>query len=115
MQNSPDAQGAAGGKIRDIKGSTEAGSHWTEDAAQFRKKLSTLEGDLKELTKIGRSLASDTLGILKQGADEYYHQGLDKAKSIEKNLEGKVRNNPVVSLLIALGLGFLVGLILRRR
>ena len=114
MQNSPDAQ-ASGGKVRDIKSSEDASANWSNDAAQFRKKLSALESDLKDLTKISRSLAGDTLGILKSNAGEYYTQGVEKAKSLEQDLELRIKESPIKALLVAIGLGFLVGLILRRR
>jgi len=114
MQNSPDAQ-AAGGKVRDIKGSEDASANWSNDAAQFRKKLSALESDLKDLTKISRSLAGDTLGIIKSSAGEYYTQGVERAKGMEQDLEARIKKSPIQALLIAIGLGFLVGLIMRRR
>jgi ElaB/YqjD/DUF883 family membrane-anchored ribosome-binding protein len=112
MPNSPDAHASGGGaKVRDIKGANSTLSH---DAAAFREKLSTLEKDLRELTRISRALASDTMGVIKENAGEYYHEGLERAKNLEKTVETRIKQHPLQSLLIAIGLGFLVGMLLRR-
>ena len=109
MQNSPDAGASGGAKVRDIKG-----SDLSQDAAQFREKLSVLEKDLRDLTKISKAMASDTVGMLKESAGEYYHQGLEKAKGMEHDLETRIKQHPLQSLLIALGIGWLIGLLFRR-
>lgn len=110
MQNSPDAGTAGGAKIRDIKGSSEL----QQDAAEFREKLSNLEKDLRDLTKISKAMASDTVGMLKANAGEYYEKGKERAKVWEHDLEDKIQKHPLQSLLIALGVGWLIGLLFRR-
>ena len=109
MQNSPDAGTTGGAKVRDIKG-----SDLSHDAAQFREKLSALEKDLRDLTKISRAMASDTVGMLKDSAGEYYQQGVKRAKGMERDLEARIKAHPLQSLLIALGVGWLFGLFFRR-
>ncbi len=86
-----------------------------EHSAQFREKATHLGRDVQELGRITRDIANDTMGVLKENAGEYYDQGIEKAKSMEQNLESRIRDNPLQALLIAVGLGFLVGMIFRRR
>lgn len=86
-----------------------------EHSAQFREKANHLGQNVQELGRITREIAQDTMGVLKENAGDYYHQGMEKAKTVEKNLEGKIRENPLQALLIAVGLGFLVGMLFRRR
>lgn len=86
-----------------------------EHSAQFREKANQMGQNVQELGRITRDLAQDTVGVLKENAGDYYNQGVEKAKSLEKNLEGRIRDNPIQSLLIAIGLGFLVGMFFRRR
>lgn len=85
-----------------------------QHTAQFRDKAHDLTNDVQQLGKITREIAQDTMGILKENAGDYYEKGMDKAKIIEKDLEGRIKENPLQSLLIAVGLGFLVGLLIRR-
>jgi ElaB/YqjD/DUF883 family membrane-anchored ribosome-binding protein len=54
------------------------------------------------------------MGVIKENAGEYYHEGLERAKNLEKTVETRIKQHPLQSLLIAIGLGFLVGMLLRR-
>jgi ElaB/YqjD/DUF883 family membrane-anchored ribosome-binding protein len=81
----------------------------------FREKAAAIGHNVQEIGRISREVAHDTMDVLKENAGDYYQQGVQKAKSMEQNLEGRIRENPLQSLLIALGLGFLVGMLFRRR
>ena len=84
-------------------------------AEEFRDKATDLGHDLQDLKKIGGELASDALHTLSKNASGYYDQGLQKAKMIEKNLEKDIQGHPMRYLLIAGGVGLLVGAIFGRR
>ncbi|MDX1386732.1 MAG: DUF883 C-terminal domain-containing protein [bacterium] len=84
-------------------------------STNFRDKAAAIGHNVQEIGRISREVAHDTMDVLKENAGEYYHQGVERAKSVEQNLEGKIRDNPIQSLLIAIGLGFLVGMLFRRR
>ncbi len=47
-------------------------------------------------------------------AADYYKQGRRRARQMEKSFEDTVQERPVVSILVALGAGFLIGLLCRR-
>lgn len=52
---------------------------------------------------------------LRDRASSYYESGRERAKQWEQSIEGYVQEKPVKSLLIAAGVGFLLGAIWKRR
>ena len=65
--------------------------------------------------KITKELASETMEFLGENAKGYYREGIQGARRLEKNMEGHIRENPVKSLLIAAGIGLVLGALWRRR
>jgi ElaB/YqjD/DUF883 family membrane-anchored ribosome-binding protein len=90
-------------------------SHLHEHRDHLRKSANELGHNVQELGRISRDIAQETVGMIKENAGEYYQQGMERAKGMEKDLENKIKEKPMQSLLIALGLGFIVGWLLRRR
>ncbi|MCC6273436.1 DUF883 family protein [Deltaproteobacteria bacterium PRO3] len=88
---------------------------FAKHTAEFREKAATLGHDVQELGKTTRDLAHDTVGMIRENASEYYQQGLKKAQSLEKDLETKIKENPLQALLIAAGVGFVLGALWKRR
>jgi len=52
---------------------------------------------------------------LREQATEYYQQGRDRAQEWERGLETRVQRKPLQAVLLAVGVGVLVGLMLGRR
>jgi ElaB/YqjD/DUF883 family membrane-anchored ribosome-binding protein len=75
----------------------------SEDIQEIAKHLTTLRKDLEGLT-----------GRIKRTGDHQLERAQDTAGDALKAVEDAVRQNPLCSLGIALGLGFLVGIVLRR-
>ena len=75
----------------------------SEDIQEIAKHLTTLRKDLEGLT-----------GQIKRTGDRQLERAQDTAGEALKAVEDAVRQNPLSSLGIALGLGFLVGIVLRR-
>ncbi len=71
--------------------------------------------EVKEFGKNAKEVAASTIEAVKENASKYYQQGVEKAKDVEKNLEGKIKEYPLKSLLIAVGVGALVGMLIKRR
>jgi ElaB/YqjD/DUF883 family membrane-anchored ribosome-binding protein len=90
-------------------------SHFNEHREQLRQKAGELGHNVQEIGRLSRDIAKETMGAFKENAGEYYQQGVERAKGLEKDLEGKIKENPMQSLLIALGLGFVVGWLFHRR
>ena len=74
---------------------------------------STTEQMQEQLRSAGAK-AQQQFENLRHTATEYYEQGKEKAMQWEQGLEDYVREQPVKSLLIAAGVGMLVGMIWRR-
>ncbi len=47
-------------------------------------------------------------------AEDYYDQARDRARTFQEDGEAYVRDNPLRAVLVALGAGFILGLIFRR-
>lgn len=110
-----ESAGRKAGEQSDTAANTEA----------LQEQIETLKGDLaliaatlKDLVKSGvregRSKAERT-------ADQYLKQGkeqadavMDDARAYGEALEGQIAKNPFTAVLVALGLGYLVGLMSRR-
>lgn len=71
---------------------------------EFREKAARVTQDVRELGS-----------VTKEAAAEVYEHGLEKAKELEKNLENRIREHPLQSVLIAAGVGFLAGFLISRR
>ena len=50
----------------------------------------------------------------KATASEYLHEGADRAKDFERQVEGYIRQKPIQSVLIAVGVGVVLGALLKR-
>ena len=88
---------------------------FSKHSAEFQKKATELGHDVKDLGGIGGKLATDTAHIAEERISEYYKEGIKKAKGLEGNLETEIRKNPIRSLLVATGVGLLLGALWHRR
>jgi ElaB/YqjD/DUF883 family membrane-anchored ribosome-binding protein len=75
----------------------------SEDIQEIAKHLANLRTDLEALT-----------GQIRRTGDHQLERVQDTAGEALKAVEDAVRQNPLSSLGIALGVGFLVGIVLRR-
>jgi ElaB/YqjD/DUF883 family membrane-anchored ribosome-binding protein len=75
---------------------------------QLREKASTVRDDLRDLGRLTREAAQEKLADARQA-------GREKAAELEDRVESYVREKPLQSLLIAGGVGLLLGFLLRRR
>ena len=78
-----------------------------EKAGQFREYAGTKAHDIKETASVkGQQL--------KEAAGEQIQQGQVKAREAHADAEEYVRQHPTKSILTAIGVGFLIGLVVRR-
>lgn len=92
-----------------------SGEHFSKHSAEFKKKASDLGHDVKDLGGIGGKIASDTAHMAGERLSEYYKEGVKKAKGLEDDLETEIKKNPIRSIMIAAGVGLLLGALWRRR
>ena len=90
---------------QDIHGTGEA---IRDTARQVKENVSALGSQM-------RDVASEKLSNLKGQAAEYYRQGKIRARAMEEDVVDYIREKPVQSILIAAGVGLLLGVFFRRR
>ncbi len=78
-----------------------------ETAAQVQENLRNLGGQV-------RDAATEKYGQLRDQATDYYEQGRQRATEMEQSLEQYVHEKPIQSLLIAAGVGMLLGVLWKR-
>jgi ElaB/YqjD/DUF883 family membrane-anchored ribosome-binding protein len=71
--------------------------------------------DLQEMGGMVRDAAHEKLGQLRSSVSEHYEQGRDKVYSVERTVEQYLRQRPFQSVLIAAGIGLLLGRFWMRR
>ena len=91
-------------------------SHPKETATtQLRKQAETVRDDIRKLGNLAKDAAQEKLEEARQGTADYYGQGRNRASQLEEQLVDFVRAKPIRSVLIAGGMGMLLGIIWARR
>ena len=73
------------------------------------KQANEVKKCLQETGGIARDVAREELGQLREQASGYYEQGRDKAQGVVSAVEQYVGQRPLQSVLIAAGVGLLLG------
>jgi ElaB/YqjD/DUF883 family membrane-anchored ribosome-binding protein len=95
-------------------------------AEELREQLMDLRNDFKDLMgtveKLAKNQADGVASHLRDGLQDYVERGeevlgqaRERAEHLYEDLHETVERNPLTALLIALGLGFLIGLLTRSR
>jgi ElaB/YqjD/DUF883 family membrane-anchored ribosome-binding protein len=122
-QAANDLRVAAGEKARDLAhtASSQAASikeRAVESAQHLREvatdKASQFKSTAVEKAEALKIAASDKAAHLRESATEQWQETRVKAQELHVSAEDYIRQNPTKSVLGALGVGFLVGLLLRR-
>jgi ElaB/YqjD/DUF883 family membrane-anchored ribosome-binding protein len=79
------------------------------------KKSRTVTQDLQELGGLAREMAQEKVEQLRASASEYCAEGRDRVQQAERSFERFVRQQPFKSILIAAGVGMLLGGLWMRR
>jgi len=97
-------QGSEAGAVGQIKGKAqEAKEKLREMGSAASEQLNQVKESANEYYQQGR-----------EKAQEYYEQGRQKAIEMEENLENYVREQPLKAVMIAAGVGLLLGILWRR-
>jgi ElaB/YqjD/DUF883 family membrane-anchored ribosome-binding protein len=81
----------------------------------LKDKAGKVGQDLKDVAGAVRDVAGEQYENVRQRAADYVEQGRERVMEWEEGIEGYIKDNPIRSLLIAGGVGLLVGLIWRRK
>jgi len=85
----------------------QQGQGITDKAQEVGQHLRDLGGQVRDQAREKYSQLSDQ-------ARDYYEQGRQKAQEWEQSLEGYVQEKPLQAVLIAAGIGVLLGLLWKR-
>ncbi|MDA0768129.1 MAG: hypothetical protein O3A92_15070, partial [Verrucomicrobia bacterium] len=123
QQAADDLRQAAGQKAREVANSAEERAHQLKEAAaqkaqQFREVATEKANDFKEAASEKaqriRSVAGEKAQQIREVAGEQWQETRVKARAVHTNTEDYIREHPTKAILIAAGVGFLFGLIVRR-
>jgi ElaB/YqjD/DUF883 family membrane-anchored ribosome-binding protein len=111
-QAANDLRAAAGEKAREFVQTAESKAVALKERAvgsaqQFRESA-------VEKASAFKAVASEKAQYLKDSASEQWEDTRVKAKELQVTAEDYIRQNPTKCVISALGLGFLIGLIVRR-
>ena len=86
---------------------------------RLREKVSEAVQSVQDMGNTAKGFAQEKLEEVRESVGEsvghYYEQGRAKAKEIEHTLESMVRQQPVKALMIAVGVGLILGGLMIRR
>jgi ElaB/YqjD/DUF883 family membrane-anchored ribosome-binding protein len=94
------------------EGGSDAGQQG--GTGQLRDTAAEVKQNLREMGGQVRDAATEKYEQLRTQASDYYEQGRQRAQEWEQGLEQYVQEKPVQSLLIAAGVGMLLGLLWKR-
>jgi ElaB/YqjD/DUF883 family membrane-anchored ribosome-binding protein len=93
----------------------KTGKSSTTATEQLRSQAGTVKEDLGQLGKLAKDATREKLGEAREAAADYYEKGRVKAGELESQLTDYVRAKPLKSVLIAAGVGALLGILASRR
>ena len=79
------------------------------------RKPRTVTQDIQELGGMAREMAQEKVAQVRASASEYCEEGRDKVQQVERSVERFIRQQPLRSVLIAAGVGMLLGGLWMRR
>lgn len=82
--------------------------------ASVGESVSQVGQNIREMGSQVRDMATEKYNDLRDQAVNYYEQGRDRATEWEQNVEGYVREKPLQAVMIAAGVGVLLGLLWKR-
>jgi ElaB/YqjD/DUF883 family membrane-anchored ribosome-binding protein len=93
-----------------------SGSRTDRPATELlREQAREVTKDLQEMGGIAGDAVEDNLEHLRKNASEYYGHGRDGVHKVERSFEQFIRDQPLKSILIAGGVGLLLGRFWLRR
>jgi len=91
---------------------TRASSEATE---QLFEKVGEVKRNIEQLGALARKAAQETVGGLRHSALAKLDRKRERASELERGVEGRIRERPLRSVLVAAGVGMILGFLWRRR
>jgi ElaB/YqjD/DUF883 family membrane-anchored ribosome-binding protein len=83
--------------------------------ARLGKQSRKVTSEVQEMGAIASDSAQGMLGQFRENAVEYYEQSRDRVHQADRDVEQFIRDRPLKSVLIAAGVGLLLGAFWTRR
>jgi len=96
--------------VKAARGPAERGAN-----GRMGKQARKVIQDVQEMGGAARDVAQEKLEHLRESASEYKDQGRDKVEQVERTIEQFIRERPLKTVLIAAGVGLLIGRFWMRR
>jgi ElaB/YqjD/DUF883 family membrane-anchored ribosome-binding protein len=88
----------------------------TADAHQdLKDKANRLKEHIGQTANLAKDLASEGIKTAKETCSDMYQSTVDQAGKVKDSTVGFVSENPIKTVLLAAGVGALIGLLLARR
>jgi ElaB/YqjD/DUF883 family membrane-anchored ribosome-binding protein len=81
----------------------------------LREKAGDLKSSLQEMGSAAKHMAQEQFEGVRDTMSTYYEQGRERALDLEHSLENRVRERPISSIVVATGIGFLIGMLWMRK
>jgi ElaB/YqjD/DUF883 family membrane-anchored ribosome-binding protein len=85
------------------------------DAATVADRATTVAEDIKDLGAAAKRTLADSADAVRETANEYLEQGRAKAREAGERVQKQVGEKPMTSVLLAAGIGFVLGMLWVRR
>ena len=82
---------------------------------QLRDKAAEVKHNVQEIGSIARDAAQEKVHEVRDVASQYIQQGRDKTQELTHNIEDYIRREPLKAVMIAAGVGAVIGLVCLRR
>jgi len=89
--------------------------HEKSPTDELKETVSQIGQNVREMSEELGGMAREKYQNVRDQASEFYEQGKEKASEFESHIEDYITEKPIHALLIAAGVGLLVGLMWRRR
>jgi ElaB/YqjD/DUF883 family membrane-anchored ribosome-binding protein len=98
------------------QGEREQGGQMEQSGAtgQLKEKASEMAQSLRDMGSSVKDVAKEQYENVRDKAEEYYEYGRERAQEWQQQAEDYIREQPLKSVLIAAGVGILLGVIWRR-
>jgi len=82
---------------------------------RFGKQVRKVTEDLQEFGNIAKDAAGKKLGQIHTSVSDRYEEGRDKAYQIKRSIKKYIQDRPLKTILVAAGVGMLLGRFWKRR
>jgi ElaB/YqjD/DUF883 family membrane-anchored ribosome-binding protein len=82
---------------------------------QLREKSTDVKQSLQDMGSAAKQVAQEQYEGVRDTVATYYDQGRERAMEFEQSFEKRIRERPISSVLVATGVGFLLGMVWMRK